>query len=506
MLFVTFIIPQHGKLYILLEPPHHKLHKDSHNFPHARDEAVPPPSKTQAVIENAVQEYDRASTRKVKNEVVRKYGCKGSYILQQLPEHNRSHNTPVEPMHVIKDVTEAIVRLVAGVTDTMKVRLDEKARGRFQSSWIESTNAKLPSAPFSLPGDQLKIANSRANSIVVPSSFDWRPRDLFTHRGMKSHEWKEVASSGILKYCLRGLLEKNQRKTLLKFCDLLVTICSKSFPVSFDVSIEPMTHEVLALLERDFPASLHTMVIHLLHHMPYYLKLYCPIYGYWMYPFERFNCWISGRVTNRRFPESTVVETYGYFDLASFLQLSGDVPDQSVSIFSNSDLETDSCVAVNEALIEDTLSDNDFDLLCDFYYTQMDVLEQATHKTPENSCKILSTCLYTNNNRRTLTYRSELSATAERFSSSVSVKLSERHVEFGNVKFFINHSFNEQQNLLAYINWYSDLTKDAESGLLVATINSEVDRNPYVYVSSIEEQLVIAQDEEDCNKVRILNA
>ena len=36
-------------------------------------------------------------------------------------------NTPVEPMHLLKDVVENLVRLLAGVTDTLKVRREEKS-------------------------------------------------------------------------------------------------------------------------------------------------------------------------------------------------------------------------------------------------------------------------------------------------------------------------------------------------------------------------------------------
>ena len=45
-----------------------------------------------------------------------------------------------------------------------------------------------------------------------------------------------------------------------------------------------------------------------------------------MYPYERFNCWITRRVLNRRFPESNVIETYRLSEWATFMKVSGQLP------------------------------------------------------------------------------------------------------------------------------------------------------------------------------------
>ena len=41
---------------------------------------------------------------------------------------------------------------------------------------------------------------------------------------------------------------------------------------------------------------------------------------------ERFNYWIKSRVQNRRFPESTVVETFGLYELGFHLQITQQLP------------------------------------------------------------------------------------------------------------------------------------------------------------------------------------
>ena len=50
-----------------------------------------------------------------------------------------------------------------------------------------------------------------------------------------------------------------------------------------------------------------------------------------MYPLGRFNSWISQRVLSKRYPESTVIETYRLFELSSFFQLSKQLPTGAIT-------------------------------------------------------------------------------------------------------------------------------------------------------------------------------
>ena len=46
-----------------------------------------------------------------------------------------------------------------------------------------------------------------------------------------------------------------------------------------------------------------------------------------MYPNERFNSWVTRQVLNRRFPESTVIETYRLSEWAHFMETSDQLPE-----------------------------------------------------------------------------------------------------------------------------------------------------------------------------------
>ena len=128
---------------------------------------------------------------------------------------------------------------------------------------------------------------------------------------MKSHEWKQVATNGILKFCLRNMLAHNQRHTLFELFDVIKALCTEEID-SMHITdlesrvhkaLESRVHKALVLIERDFPLSMQFIVFHLLHHLPMFLRRFGPVYGFWMFPYERFNSWFTRRVTNRRYPE-----------------------------------------------------------------------------------------------------------------------------------------------------------------------------------------------------------
>ena len=82
-------------------------------------------------------------------------------------------------------------------------------------------------------------------------------------------------------------------------------------------------HKALAMLECSFPVNMANMVFHLMHHIPEDMVRLGSVYGYWMYPFERFQHWLKSRaLLNRRYPESSVIEAYILFDAAEFLNTS----------------------------------------------------------------------------------------------------------------------------------------------------------------------------------------
>lgn len=284
---------------------------DSKNYPsQATDTALPPVIKTMEFIDKANKDYDEASGVKRKT-LVQRTGCKGAYALRRAFLHNRILDTPVDPMHLVKNIVEHIVNVIVGSEDSLKVCLQEEQCKQFPSAWMKVKQNTLPKAPFSLTRVEISLADERTNSICVPTGFGWRPRAMFgKSSGMKSHVWKQVATNGILKFCLRNMLGHNQRSTLFELMDVIADLCAEDIDEMQINHLELRVHKALVLIEQDFPLSMQLIVFHLLHHLPMFVRHFGPVYAFWMYPFERLNSWITRRVTSRRYPEATVVETY----------------------------------------------------------------------------------------------------------------------------------------------------------------------------------------------------
>ena len=252
------------------------LQKDNTNFPSKRAcVSQAPQFKTVEFVGKAVEKVCSAKTKREQKSILQEVRCRGPYSFRKLPFHDRFLSTPVEPMHVIKNVSEHNYSKATVRKDSLKVREEEKQRDRFSMSWVSSENV-LPPAPFTLSKCEREIANTRAISILVPAGFDWKPRKLFMQNGVgyiKSIEWEHILTYGILKYCLRDLLGEKQRATLFELCDV-ISLLTKDATSSVELDpIEYRVHRVLALIERDFPVSLNVISFHLLHHPCTYADL-----------------------------------------------------------------------------------------------------------------------------------------------------------------------------------------------------------------------------------------
>lgn len=515
------------------------LHEDNENFPNETDHRYPPAIKDMKFIEKYNEKYSKAETQVERKHVSQKSGCKGHYVLRSLPQHDRIKNTPIEPMHLIKNIAEHIVRLLSANVKTHKIRQEERIRGRFLSYWSSSDTQSLSHLPFCLSNDQIKCANSRAMSIRVPSALEWKPQDLFrSSHSLKSHEWKEIVCNGILKFCVRGFLGKQQQDSLFSLCDILNRLCS--YDVMMTDELEADVHHALALIERDFPVSLNVIVFHLLHHLPYFIRRFGPVNNYWMYSFERFNSWISRRIKNRRFPESTVIETYRLYEWSNHLQSSGKLPPSFTSTFSlfedNADFRTDKPVLTNLNEKEiDYLKQHycqtipEYNHLCERYNKEREtarrkhVLRQFSKMNdwnpqsgpplsekerwmcfaPSEQIQIFNKYHHYTSLSRT-TFSSEKVSTASACSSIVSIR-STVDSYVGSIQYLFSHNFCEDCYVFAYINWYGSVQRDVTSSLLYVYSNDSTDFNPIVPVSNLFGPHVTASDSTYPNKLWILN-
>jgi len=108
-------------------------------------------------------------------------GCKETYSLMKLPNHDRVEQTVPDAMHTIKDVVEKLFNVVTGRgrADTSKVKGAEAAIGCFGMSSAHQSISNVSGAPFQLSRDQMKEAELRTQSILVSGYLDFKPAQLF---------------------------------------------------------------------------------------------------------------------------------------------------------------------------------------------------------------------------------------------------------------------------------------------------------------------------------------
>ena len=486
------------------------LRASNKNFPKKYVPKAQPRPKTMQFFDESLSALSASSTVQERKDVVKGSGCTGDYALRRLPYHDRYLDTPVEPMHLIKNIAERVAKLLSGLSDTEKVREEEKYRKRFRTSWIKpatkvSDRVNLPPAPFTFSKEERLIANQRATSIKSPSYIDWRPVKIFGKDGgqLKSNQWKHVVSSGILKFCIRGLLGKDQESTLNELCDVLCNLCAEEVDLQTIYSLEYRVNRVLALMERDFPVSIHVITIHLLHHLPMFVRRFGPLRGFWMYPKERFNNWIKCRVLNRRYPESTVIETYRLHELSFYLKLTGQLPSNSVadladSVDDSEQVEDQPSISLGPGrpyVLDPDLVEE----LHQVYESAFPDLENSQQIAKE-PCNVTQYKVYTikGEYHREIKFGSMISEHENSISISSYVHLKTSQLTFGRIKFIFEHRFSEQIEPFACVHWFADAVIDQASKLFV--INKHTHNRSIscvVLLNKISKPLVHATDGEN---------
>ncbi|XP_052078946.1 uncharacterized protein LOC127717236 [Mytilus californianus] len=144
--------------------------------------------------------------------------------------------------------------------------------------------------------------------------------------------WDYFVTSGAALWCLRGLLPTKQETTLGKLFNVIELLTSESYHENELEYIIESTSEAVSLVERDFPIALQTITTHLLHHIPEGFANFGPLYGRWLFPFERVNSWITRQALNKNKIEATIMETYAIYDWCVYMIMSGKVKQDDIDI------------------------------------------------------------------------------------------------------------------------------------------------------------------------------
>ncbi|XP_062584302.1 uncharacterized protein LOC134246058 [Saccostrea cucullata] len=310
-----------------------------------QEERSKPSPYTQEEENRMRTQYELKPNKTQKANQQKSTGLKGNYILQQLPYHDRMRQMSPDGMHTLADFISHLMEMLVGKQNTQKVMSCEKSFGRFDEVWksaaeeqasidrpkkkkkrnVESEQTLVDSTPWSLSKEQIKTADERASSIVYSHSHEITPgphfTKLWTLRTMNAK--LQFVTSGAFEWCIKDLLPISQERTLEHICGVIRRIVSPKLTVLDIAQLQADTHEALSLLERDFPLAIQNLTTHLIHHIVDDLANYGPMYGRWLFPYERANGWVTRQCLRKGMEESTVMETYVIYDWCVYMILSG---------------------------------------------------------------------------------------------------------------------------------------------------------------------------------------
>ena len=259
---------------------------------------------------------------------------------------------------------------------------------------------------------------------------------------------------------------------------------------------------------------------------------------------ERFNSWIKQRVTNRQYPESTVLENYLLFEL-TFIQISKKLPCEQIAFISNDE---------NEAHTSDNCGMRDADEVkaLDFLYKITDpeyvslncVYENEKKKArkdhrlrkfpplsqwlpesdlgmhltsfhlnlrsgPSNQAAILRVYWHKDQAGRLVKYTTMKHKPSMYSSSCVALKsgnqFSENRIIFGKITKICRHSFSQKNNVITFVHWFGDTQYDQTSGLYSVNTDTTMPFHRAVPITELSKPLIHAVDAILPNKLWILN-
>ena len=213
--------------------------------------------------------------------------------------------------------------------------------------------------------------------------------------------------------------------------------------------------------------------------------------GFWMYPYERFNSWITRRVTNRRYPEATVMETYRLSEWAHFMEVAGKLPDGAASA----------------SVLDLSPQDVSHSMCSDLTDEQVDQLESIYG---DEKCNFTRAAEFRNN----ITYMDHhkrvvrlTTAEADREHSHVRCSYisssTQDGVTVGRIVSLFHHVHRSRTTAFAYVSWFDGPFTDDDSQLTF--VDTSVQSQSVTPVVSLSKPLLVAFDEEEAGKLWIIN-
>ncbi|XP_012467012.1 uncharacterized protein LOC105785462 [Gossypium raimondii] len=114
----------------------------------------------------------------------------------------------------------------------------------------------------------------------------------------------------LLPVALRCYMSKKVMSCIIEVSNIMKVICGKVLDVQELEKVQDRAALTLCNLEKIFPPSFFTIMVHLLIHLPHEAILGGLVFYQWMYPIERFLSKLKSYCCNKHYPEGSIAEDY----------------------------------------------------------------------------------------------------------------------------------------------------------------------------------------------------
>ncbi|KAA0063971.1 transposase [Cucumis melo var. makuwa] len=305
-------------------PSHHPYRRQKKAFDGNQEHGTPPLPLSGETIYNRLKDKTfpcgKRSSRRLNEDIPNDYWKRISafYELAYWKKLHVRHYLNV--MHIEKNVLMNIIGTLLDIPgkrkDGLSARLDlvEMNIRPELAPVSDESRTYIPAACYTLSREE-KISICRTLSdLKVPEGYSSNFKSLVSLEnlmlfGLKSHDC-HVLMQQLLPIAICGVLPNNVRVVITRLCSFFNAICSKTLRISDLDKLQQDVVETLCLLEKYFPPSFFTIMVHLCFHLVREAKICGPIYLRWMYPFERYMKVLKSYVRNRNRPEGSIAEAH----------------------------------------------------------------------------------------------------------------------------------------------------------------------------------------------------
>ena len=212
----------------------------------------------------------QAKNKTQRNKLESEHGCRYSVLLE-LPYFDPTRMLIIDPMH----------NLFLGTAK------------RIKNIWMNDNNPLFTST-------EIQTIQDRVNSMNVPSDIGRIPRKIETKfSGLTADQYK----NWVVLYsipCLHGLLEKEHIECWRQFVLACRLLCKRAISKSNVTLADVLLLKFLQRVERVYGNDVVTPNMHMHLHLKDTLLDYGPVYGFWLFSYERYNGILEHQPTNNR--------------------------------------------------------------------------------------------------------------------------------------------------------------------------------------------------------------